>query len=83
MTASTRIRRILAGAAIAALVVGGFLVFEQSAGATAGGQSNSSNAVNNGNGFGNGHHDQSGIPRHCTDGHGHDAEHNKHCKPSS
>ena len=81
MTATTRIRRIAAGAAIASLVIGGSLVFEQSAGATAGGNQNQTQ--NHGNGVSNGHPDENGIPRHCTDGHGHDGDHNPHCRPSS
>jgi len=81
MKASNRIRRIAVGATIASLVLGGSLVLEQSAGATAKG--NQTQEQNHGNGVANGHPDENGVPRHCTDGHGHDGDHNPHCKPSS
>lgn len=90
MTTATKnrpgIRKIAAWSVAGLLAVTGTLAFEQTGGSAtpAPKESNApTGQTGNGNGKQNGHVDpDTGLPRHCTDGHGQDGVHNPHCQPS-
>jgi hypothetical protein len=76
MKATTRLRRILAGTAIATLVLGGSLAFEQNAGATATGQKSESGHKSDDHGGDSGNEHGKGTDGRNDDGKG-DGEHDK------